>query len=109
MYILLKKNAEPKEAATPRNPGSPSKSKATFNFMHQPKIEPSISLQSQKSLGEIIERNFLEEFPHLTEEDKLKAIKNEYPGFFIGRIMETGAAFGEIALQNKVRRYDKIN
>lgn len=40
----------------------------------------------------------------LSDEEKLKLLLNEYPGFVVGKIIGTGAAFGEIALQNRVRR-----
>lgn len=41
----------------------------------------------------------------MSDEEKLQIIMNLYPGYFLGRIMQTGSSFGEIALQNRTRRY----
>lgn len=41
---------------------------------------------------------------NIEEDAQLRAIEEKMPKFFIGRIMQEGESFGEIALQHQTRR-----
>lgn len=112
VYILLKENN-----AVAKEPETKKQEQQQFQRRAQREKTRVLTLSRIESLklneGEEGSKNEIEtgetkilDFrDDLDDEEKLKIIKHDYPGFFLGRVMETGSAFGEIALQNKTLRY----
>lgn len=59
------------------------------------------NIEHQSEANEELRVAFSEE---MSETEKQNYLQSEYPSFFLGRVLEAGASFGEIALQNRTRR-----
>lgn len=43
-----------------------------------------------------------------SEDEQIQKLEENYPGFFVSKVLKEGDSFGEIALQNHIRRQNLI-